>query len=269
MKEFFKVVKAEMVKQHRVYFHSKIIYVSLFIWPLLSFIAAYFSFKPFDLKFSTVPYLNEKNILIFILLGYICMSFFRSLVQSAWNFSFERMNGTLEFIYLSPANRLGIILGNALSSLFEGVWVMFVFSIMIFTFQRQNFNINLLSASVVFLLIVVMAVMWGMLLNSLFLFSRDSGFLFTILEEPMEIFSGVKVPTTVFPVWAKIISFIFPLTYSLEAVRRAFLHGDNIYMVSILIATSIFINLLMFIIINICLNIGEKHAKKSGNMTLF
>lgn len=269
MKEFLKAVKAEMIKQHKVYFHSKIIYVSLFIWPILSFIAAYFSFKPFNLKYSAVPYLNEKNILIFILLGYICMSFFRSLVQSAWNFSFERLNGTLELIYLSPANRFGIILGNAISSLFEGVWVMFVFSLIIFVFQGNNFNINFTAAIIMFLLMIIMAVMWGMLLNALFLFSRDSAFLFTILEEPMEIFSGVKVPTNVFPVWAKIISFIFPLTYALDAVRKVFLNGDNLYMIRNFLAISVILIVLMFIVINACLSLGEKHAKKTGNMTLF
>lgn len=269
MMNFFKAMKAEMLKQHKVYFHSKVIYVSLFIWPVLSFISAYFSFKPFNIGSSTVSYLNGKNLLIFILLGYICMSFFRSLVQSAWNFSFERISGTLEYIYLSPVNRLAVILGNALSSLFESVWVMAVFSISIFILKHQYLNINIPAAIITFLLMVLMAIMWGMLLNALFLFSRDSGFLFTILEEPMEIFSGVKVPTTIFPLWAKCISLIFPLTYALDAIRKVFLTGYNLGEVKSFIICSIFIILFMFILINICLKLGEKHAKKTGNMTLF
>jgi ABC-2 type transport system permease protein len=269
MLNFFKAVKAEMLKQHKVYFHSKAIYVSLFIWPVLSFISSYFSFKPFNIDSSTVVYLNEKNLLIFILLGYICMSLFRSLVQSAWNFSFERISGTLEYIYLSPVNRLAVILGNTLSSLFESVWVMAVFSLSIFILKHQYLNINVPAAIVTLLLMIIMAVMWGMLLNSLFLFSRDAAFLFTILEEPMEIFSGVKVPTVIFPFWAKIISFIFPLTYALEAIRKVFLTGDSLNKVKGFIICSIFIILIMFILINLCLILGEKHAKKTGNMTLF
>lgn len=269
MIKFIKAMKAEMLKQHKVYFHNKIIYVSLFIWPLLSFISSYFSFKPFNINSSTVSYLNEKNLLIFILLGYICMSFFRSLVQSAWNFSFERLSGTLEYIYLSPVNRFAVILGNALSSLFESVWVMVVFSIGIFIMKHEYFNINIPAAIITFLLMIIMAIMWGMLLNALFLFSRDSSFLFTVLEEPMEIFSGVKVPTTIFPFWAKIISFIFPLTYALDAIRKVFLNGANLAEVKSSILCSIFIILLMFVIINLCLILGEKHAKKTGNMTLF
>ncbi|OPJ63096.1 ABC transporter permease [Clostridium oryzae] len=269
MKEFSKAVKAEMIKQHKVYFHSKMIYVSLFVWPMLLFITSYYSYKPFNIGKSVVPYLNEHNLLIFILLGYMSMSFFRMLVQSAWNFSFERLNGTLEFIYLSPVNRFAVILGNALSSLFEGVWVMVVFSVFIFIMRRQYFNINGSAAIISFLLMMVMAVMWGIFLNSIFLFSRDSGFLFTILEEPMEIFSGVKVPTTIFPLWAKAISYIFPLTYALDAMRRVFLNGEGLYEIRGFIAVSIFIVVLLIVVVNICLKQGEKHAKKTGNMTLF
>ena len=85
----------------------------------------------------------------------------------------------------------------------------------------------------------------------------------------MELFSGVKVPTAIFPFWAKVISYIFPLTYALEAIRKVFLNGDNLNKIGNFIISSIFIILLMFITINICLKLGEKHAKKTGNMTLF
>lgn len=118
------VVWAEMKKQHRNYFHSKLIYISLFVWPALNFITACFSMQVFDVGQSTVPYLTDQNLVAYLMLGYLCMSFFRCLVQSAWRFSQERFSGTLELIYLSPANRGAILLGNALASLVEGTAVM-------------------------------------------------------------------------------------------------------------------------------------------------
>ena len=269
MKQFFKCVRGEMLKQHKNYFHSPIIYVSLFLWPLISFIATYYSFKPFNLNNSKIPYVNKDNIIIFLLLGYMCMSFFRSLVQSAWNFSFERVSGTLELIFLSPASRQGVILGNAIASLFESVFIMVVFSIIIFILKHQYFNINFVAALVVFFLMLVMAVLWGMFLNALFLFSRDSGFLFTVLEEPMEIFSGVKVPAALFPAWAKIISFIFPLTYVIEAVRKVFLDKSSLYEIRGFIFISLVIIIGMYVFTSVALQAAEKHARKTGNMTLF
>lgn len=269
MKEFVKVFIAEMKKQHLNYFYSKLIYVSLFIWPILNFITTYYSFKPFKINNSNVDYINEENVVIFILLGYMTMSLFRSLVQSAWNFSFERISGTLELIYLSPASRQGVILGNALSSLFESVVFMVLFTIGVLIFKREVLNINYMALIIVFIITIVMAVVWGMLLNSIFLFSRDSGFLFTILEEPMEIFSGVKVPTSVFPMWAKIISLVFPLTYAIEAVRKVALNGSPLGEMTNYIIIGLSIITLLYVACIQIIKVVENHSRKTGNFTYF
>lgn len=269
MRRFLKVVFGEMKKQHLNYFHSKLIYISLFLWPILSFITSYYSFKPFKINNSNINYLNEQNVVVFIVLGYMTMSLFRSLVQSAWNFSFERISGTLELIYLSPASRQGVILGNALSSLFESVIFMVIFTFGVLIFKREVLNINYLALMVVFIITLIMAVIWGMLLNSLFLFSRDSGFLFTILEEPMEIFSGVKVPTSVFPLWAKGISFVFPLTYAIEAVRSVILKGSSLSQIRDFIIIGVSIIALLYLACMKIIKIVEVHSRKTGNFTYF
>ncbi|SHK29318.1 ABC-2 type transport system permease protein [Hathewaya proteolytica DSM 3090] len=269
MTAFFKALKGEMKKQHLNYFYSKTIYISLFVWPILHFITTYYSFKPFNINNSNIPYLNEDNMIIFILLGYMTMSLFRSLVQSAWKFSFERVSGTLELIYLSPASRQGVILGNALSSLFESVVFMVLFSIGILIFKKEVLNINYLSLIIVCTITITMAILWGMLLNTLFLFSRDSGFLFSMLEETMETFAGVKVPTTLFPMWAKIISLIFPLTYAVEAVRRVMLDGSSIADIKKFILIGIVIIIVLYFSSVIIIKIVENHSRKTGNFTYF
>ena len=128
-KQFSRVVIAEAYKQHRNYFHSKVIYFTMLLWPVLLFLAAYYTYKPFRLEAATshISYLTESNLITFILIGYVAQMFFRSFVQSAWFFSFERTNGTLELIYLSPANRLALIFGNAVSSLLQNIWLFTVF----------------------------------------------------------------------------------------------------------------------------------------------
>lgn len=271
MRYFFKVVKAEMLKQHKNYFYNKTIYISLFLWPMLVFLSTYYGYKPFNMDKlrNHIDYLNSSNVILFVLIGYVCMSFFRSLVQSAWRFSAERIYGTLELIYITPANRLSFILGNAISSVFESVWLFVVFSGVIIYIKGDAFNINITSAFVGVLLVILLSLIWGMFLNSLFLFSRDSSFLFTILEEPMEIFAGVKVPTSVFPFWAKGISCIFPLTYATEVLRRALLNSESLYVLRNFILASIFIGIIMLTITIVFLKIGEAHAKETGSMSLF
>ncbi len=271
MKSFFRVVKAEALKQHKNYFHNKTIYISLFLWPLLSFVSAYFGYKPFAMEkvAGSVDYVNEENLILFVLIGYLCMIFFRSLVQSAWMFSHERIYGTLELIYLSPANRLAFVLGNCLSSLFESVWLFIVFEAGLFVIRGNQLHVQWEAAVLGIVMMILMAMLWGMLLNALFLFSRDTNFLFTVLEEPMELFAGIKIPSTVFPVWARAISSIFPLTYSAETLRRVMLRGDGLYQLRGYFLISLLFAGFMLGITMVCLRLGERHARKTGNMALF
>ncbi len=269
MKAFLKVMMAEMKKQHKNYFHSKTIYISLFLWPLLSFLTACYNFRSFDLSKSKVAYITADNVVIYLLLGYMCMSFFRSLVQSAWRFSFERFHGTLELIFLSPGNRAAVLLGNAISSVLESVVVIVIFTVCMLIMKAEVIQMRLFPCVIVFFVVVVMAVIWGMFLNSLFLFSRDSGFLFTVLEEPMEIFSGIKVPTVLFPFWAKVISVIFPLTYAVEAVREVLLQGSSLYEVRGFLLIGVLIIGILLAGILIILRIVERHIRITGNVTLF
>lgn len=269
MRSFLKTVCAEMKKQHKNYFHSRTIYVSLFFWPLLDFISRYYSFKSFDLDKSEVSFLNAGNIVVYLMLGFMCMSFFRSLVQSAWMFSLERQSGTLELIYLSPASRLAVLLGNAVSSLFEGVSLMLVFGGLVLIYCKDALRALLLPCATVILITTAMAVLWGMFLNAMFLYSRDSRILFTIFEEPMEIFSGVITPTSLFPAWAKALSFIFPLTYALAAVRSVFMDGATINDIRGFIFAGICIILLLYLLTAAAIRIAERHSRRTGNFSLF
>lgn len=269
MKHFIKVVLAESYKQHRNYFNNKMIYVSLFLWPLLSFMASFYSYKAFDLEESAISYINSGNILVFLLIGYMAMSFFRSVVQSAWRFSSERQSGTLEYIYLSPASRLAVLMGNALSSVFESSVVMLVFGILMIFYNRESLHANVVGLVVVMPIFVIMALLWGVFINACFLYSRDTDFLFTILEEPMEIFSGVKVPVMIFPGWAKLLSCIFPLTYALEALRQVTLNNSDLGTIKITVLISILIIVVLLAATLITIHIVEKHVRKTGNIILF
>lgn len=269
MRLFSKVVWAEACKQHRNYFNNRAIYISLFVWPVFSFLSAYYSYSAFDIRGTFISYLSDDNILLFLLIGYMGMSFFRSVVQSAWRFSMERQAGTLEYIYLSPANRMAVLLGNALSSVFESSVVMLIFGIMIMYYQRNALNIDVLGLISVMIIFVVMALLWGVFLNACFLYSRDTDFLFTVLEEPMEIFAGVKIPVVIFPYWARVISLIFPLTYILEALREVCLNHADIASVRIILIISIAIIIVLLTVTLVTIRVVEKHMRKSGNVILF
>lgn len=111
MKQLASLLWAEMVKEHRHSFHSKMVYFSLLIWPAIMFVTAYYSFAPFRLGADSplARFLSPEQLPLFLLTGYLGYIFFWCLVQSAWQMSFEREAGTMEMIFISPVNRLAFL----------------------------------------------------------------------------------------------------------------------------------------------------------------
>ena len=59
-------------------------------------------------------------------------------------------------------------------------------------YNKAALNINLFGLMAVIPVFLCASLCWGAFMNACFLYSRDSDFLFTVLEEPMEIFAGVN-----------------------------------------------------------------------------
>ena len=78
------------------------------------------------------------------------------------------------------------------------------------------------------LALVIPAVVWGAFLNSLLLFSRDSAFLYTLLDDPLWFVSGVRLPLFAMPLAIKAVGLAFPLTSSLAVLRGALLDGETL-----------------------------------------
>lgn len=210
----------------------------------------------------------EQSLIAFLITGFMGYNFFWSMVQSASQMGLERISGTLETIFLSPVNRLALVYGRALGALFENIWLFSVFSVFVL-FSSGNITIrNILCLPVMFVVLVLSAMVWGGFMNVIFLFSRDASYLFNILDEPMVLFAGVRIPISAFPLWAKVISTIFPLTHSLILVRNLFkynsLSGSIMDIIYLLITLLIMILLTIFL-----LKKAEKHARTSGDFTFY
>lgn len=141
---FFHILIAEFQKAHKHHFHSKMIYFSLFLWPILLFIASYYSFKPFNLEeYSPLSkYIEVDQLGLFLLTGFLAYTFFWCLVQSAWQMSYERSAGTLELIFLTPVSRIMFIYGRAAANLFEATWLFTLFTLLAIFFITDISSIH-------------------------------------------------------------------------------------------------------------------------------
>lgn len=265
------IIISECKKSHAINFYSFNTYLSLFIWPVIMFFEAYFAYKPFNINENkgVGQFISASELPIFLLLGYLSFIFYMSMVQSAFQMSHERTRGTLEVIFLSPVSRLGMLYGRAFGNLVESTWLFLIFTLLGFIYMDIFAGLNWMSLLLSLALLIVSSVVWGGLLNALMLFSRDSGIFFELLLDPLNMFSGVRMPVVLLPLFGQIISLFFPLTFVLKILRGLIIQNLSIIsMVDDFIYLSLVLSVYAFIT-HLIVKKAEKNAMNSGSFNLF
>lgn len=219
MEKILRVMKAEIIKQQQYDYHSYFVWCSLLIWPVLGFLEVYYTYKPF----AFTGYLgihDSSDLLAFLGTGYMAYTCFWSMVQNAWSMSLqEREDGTLEITFLTPASRMAMNYGKALGALIQEVWMFGCFCLFVLFYTHTLTLENLWALPLFLCLLLFSSMIWGGMLNAFFLYSRDASMIMDVFDAPMILFAGTRIPVQCFPVWAKVISLLFPLTYCLNIIR--------------------------------------------------
>ncbi|MBY8875004.1 ABC transporter permease [Micromonospora sp. PLK6-60] len=273
MRHALRVVAAEALKQHRRLFGQPLVVFSMLIWPVLTLAVTYYTVLPVTgapaagARWAVAG--DPRRLLAFLAAGALAYTFFFSLVQSAWHFSFERVSGTLEAVFLSPASRLALVVGNGAGALVQNAWLFGCFAV------AAASAADLLRVAhpgmyvVAFVALLVPAVAWGAFLNSLLIFSRDSAFLYTLLDDPLWFVAGVRLPLFALPVWVKAVGLAFPLTSSLVVLRGSLLDGARVAELAAPLAWLAALTVGLFAAAAGLLRWGEARAARTGSLQLF
>lgn len=264
---YIRVFLGETIKQIHNHYHSWKTYISLLLWPVLTAISTYYVYQTFNIEIlQRFGIYSQEDVLIFIFSGTMGYNCFWAMVQSARYIQYERENGTLEVIFLSPANRSAMVYGRAMGGIAQNIW-MFIFFIILIGGLYENMSlIKIVYIFLAFVILVLSSVVWGGFINSLFLISRDSSFWFTLFNSPMELLSGVRIPINAFPMIIKNLSCIFPLTFCLNIIREIFIES-RISMYN-LIALSLVV-VLLAVLTEIILHIAEKRNSVNGGFQVY
>jgi ABC-2 type transport system permease protein len=273
MRAALRVFAAEGLKQHRRLFGRPLVVFSMLVWPVLTLATTYYTMLPVigapgaAERWPLVA--DPQRLAAFLAAGALAYTFFFSLVQSAWHFSFERISGTLEALFLSPASRMALVVGNGSGALVQNAWLFGVFAVAAAaaTGTLRVAHPGMFAVAVVALL--VPAVAWGAFLNSLLMFSRDSAFLYTLLDDPLWFVAGVRLPLFALPVWIKAVGLAFPLTTSLVVLRGALLDGLPVGALAGELAFLGAVSAALFGLAAVLLRAGERHAQRTGSLQLF
>lgn len=143
-----------------------------------------------------------------------------TLFASSFTLSYDRMNGTLDNILMSPTNLFDVICGRSIWNTFIGLINM----VLVYVFARLIFFAPLTIADPIgFVLALCITLISlasiGLLFSLAFVLSRRSYILTSILEYPIYVISGAVVPITILPEWMQHISFFLAPSWGVEALR--------------------------------------------------
>ncbi|WP_306327092.1 ABC transporter permease [Streptomyces venezuelae] len=272
LRHALRVFAAETLKQHRRLFGQPLVVFSMLVWPVLQLATTYYTLRPVATASRAAENwplaADPERLLAFLATGTLAYAFFFSLVQSAWHLSFERTTGTLELLFLSPAGRLTLMIANGAGALLQNAWLLTCFTVAALT----GFGTLSVAAwwmyGIVLLALLVPAVAWGAFLNSLLVFSRDSAFLYTILDEPLWFVSGVRLPHFALPAAVQVVGAVFPLTGSLLAVRGALLEHRTLSDLAPTLLGLGALSALLLVAASLILRVGEARARRTGALSL-
>ena len=184
----------------------------------------------------------------FVFLG-VVFSRFISVTSSSLNqtIRFERENTTLEAILLSATRFPTLITAKLLLDLsFITAKVAIYLSLGVFLFRADLSHANWLTVIPTFFLTAVAFLGMGMFAAGFFMLERESSPLERLLGWLSRLLAGVYFPIAVLPEWLRQVSGWLPLTYALEAVRKALLQGASMQAVGPELTVLLGASLLLF-----------------------
>ncbi|MDY0293521.1 MAG: ABC transporter permease [Candidatus Methanomethylophilaceae archaeon] len=196
-----------------------------------------------------------------------------TLFSSSYSISFDRYNGTLEPLLLSPSEITDIVAGRALWNALIGLSnALLVFLVSELVFHTE---VSLLDPVMFFLTLVLTLVslaVIGILLSTAFVLSRMGSVVASMAEYPIYVLSGALVPITILPSGLQYISYALPPTWGVDAVKLAAVEGYQSMMgadMLVDIAMVILLTVLYFLIARFLLKRIERRILETGSSTVY
>ncbi len=181
----------------------------------------------------------------------------------------ERQYGTLQPLLGTPANRLAIFSGRALSFVLNGLFVSafgFAVAWLFLDFRVADGSVPALSLAV--LITTCSCVALGMLIGSIGLRARDVFFGANLVYFLMLLVCGVNIANEDLPDWLGAIGRCLPLTHGIEAAREI-VAGAPLSDVSGLLATEALIGLAYATAAYVLFRVFEAEGRRRASLETY
>jgi ABC-2 type transport system permease protein len=194
------------------------------VFPVLYFVGLYLTYTVSDR--SEVSGYPVAGFLIVGVVGVVLWT--SNLWASGYAIEFERREGTLPTLFLSPASRSAVVLGCGLGSLLIMVAPTTIVLATIVLALGITFEVESLAAVVLALAGMMLAsVSLGYVLAGFFVLTRRANVIANFLQTPVYLLSGAVLPVAELPDTLQIFARLFPLSHGMDAVRESLLAGAS------------------------------------------
>lgn len=178
---------------------------------------------PFTFTLVALMLFPEKDgsvVLYAVLGGGILGMWGNSLRSSGFSVNYDRMNGTLEPLMVTPTPLMEVIAGraiwNALMGLLNSLLIFFIAELV---FQSGMRLADPLMFFIALILTLLSLSVIGMMFSAFFVFTRASSVLMQVLELPIFVVCGAMIPINMMPEWVWPISFVLPPSWGVDALQ--------------------------------------------------
>ena len=206
---------------------------------------------------------------LYLVIGALLWSFLSSVFQEvAAAIGWERWEGTLEYTFMAPVNRLTHLVGVCLYAIVYG----FIRCVLVLIATVLFFHLNLVGANFAGALLVMAAsclpfIGIGLGAAVLPLISPEKGIQATyMIQGVLLLVSGVYYSVEYLPPWLRPLSYVSPATYTLQGVRGALLESVPTRALIPDMLALIFAGVVLMPIGYKIFLAGERYAKRHGKL---
>jgi ABC-2 type transport system permease protein len=178
----------------------------------------------------------------------------------------DRWEGTLPYLFGSPANRLAMIVGRAFMHILDGmlgVVLAFAWGVLLLGLDLRSADPAALA--LVILVTTISTAGLGLLLGCLSLITRNVMFVNNSVYFLLLIFSGANIPVESLPGWMQTISWSLPLTRGVAAARQV-IAGGNLQSIRSLLASELLLGCVYVFLGYFLFQWFEVQAKRRGTL---
>jgi ABC-2 type transport system permease protein len=182
----------------------------------------------------------------------------------------EQVRGSLEAVFMTPASRLVIIFGPAVSQIVWALWMFGVVGLALWLLFGVPFTVLTIARAVAVILLAVPALYGlGALFASVVLRFGEVSALVQAVRGVFTVFCGMTFPIVILPEWARAVAYSLPPTYLIGDLRNVLLTGSTLVDLVPDLALMLAIGLLLCATAVVAFRRTERFARAGGSLAQY